>query len=240
MGRVMTPPETPMTAAEQMKADLERTPVEIDPEDQLNSELELPTIDASFEGRALRGAKARLNRFGSSILKELDVEISKTSDAREKAALNRTKTILKDSMEQLTELTRADCRHGARIMNLALDLMATCADAASRIDRGRIPGIIRRAPWAVGRRIKKEGDDINNNRLTAAIENEIKEKGLSASASEKFARSVGQMGAFQDRQAATLYIGHGGGVTDAGHKSGEGRNRAMRKRPSRFLAWRQC
>lgn len=99
-----------------------------------------PLADVSPLGRSIMS----FQRFRDRIMKELDHEISGTPKAGEKAHLVESKERIKTAASQMVELAKTDQLRGVQIMNVALELMLASADAASRIDRQRMPLIIKR------------------------------------------------------------------------------------------------
>lgn len=99
-----------------------------------------PRVDMSPAGRAA----AALKRFQDGILKELDHAISASAGEGEKANLSESKVRLQRAVSEIIVLAKVDRLGGFKVLSAALDLTLASADAASRIDRRRIPPIIQR------------------------------------------------------------------------------------------------
>ena len=151
-----------------------------------------PLADISIGGRKFRTEQKAFERFGADLARELEIEIGKLSDDGARTGLDQAGERLQQAIAQQIQMAAAipDRMQGAKVLRAGLDLMFASADTASRIDHKRVPRIIRKASTVPARNSKKNDDDIDRDRLRTAIEDEVKEKQLSVSLGEKFARQI--------------------------------------------------
>jgi hypothetical protein len=104
---------------------------------------ELPLVDLSQSGRALRSAKQGIKEFSALLDKGLKAEAAQSEDEQLRIAQARAR--LKASVEQLIQSIEmaVNRSQAAAILEISNAVMFACADAASRIDRKLVPRLIR-------------------------------------------------------------------------------------------------
>jgi hypothetical protein len=104
---------------------------------------ELPLVDLSQNGRALRSAKQRIKEFSTLLDKGLKAEAMQSEN--EQPRIEQARARLKASVEQLIQLIEmaVNRSEAVAILEVSNAVMFACADAASRIDRKLVPRLVR-------------------------------------------------------------------------------------------------